>query len=138
MKPAVFSFVRYKFNRSSFDLTNIGPNTSLEMDLHPSGKFLEKKKEFLLQFDFSAHDEKKREVVSVTCVAEFKFVNLKSYSDIPEYFYANSIAIVFPYVRAFISTLTLQANVSPLVLPTMNLSSLKEMLQQATVVCDYE
>lgn len=43
MKPAVFSFVRYKFNRSSFDLTNIGPNTSLEMDLHPSGKFLEKK-----------------------------------------------------------------------------------------------
>lgn len=46
MKLAVFSFVRYKFNRSSFDLTNIGPNSSLEMDLHPSGKFLEKKKEF--------------------------------------------------------------------------------------------
>ena len=46
MKPAVFSFVRYKFNRSSFDLTNIGPNTSLEMDLHPSGKFLKKRRSF--------------------------------------------------------------------------------------------
>lgn len=134
MESAAFSFKRYKFVKSSFDLSNVGVKTALEMNINPSGRFSEKKKEFLLQFDFSAHDEKKREVVSITCVAEFSFLNVKSFSDIPEYFYANSIAIVFPYVRAFISTLTLQANVAPLVLPTMNLSSLKEQLLQNTVV----
>lgn len=134
MESAAFSFKRYKFVKSSFDLSNVGVKTALEMNINPSGRFSEKKKEFLLQFDFSAHDEKKRKVVSITCVAEFSFLNVKSFSDIPEYFYANSIAIVFPYVRAFISTLTLQANVAPLVLPTMNLSSLKEQLLQNTVV----
>lgn len=48
-------------------------------------------------------------------------------------FYANSIAIVFPYIRAFISTVTLQANlVSPILLPTMNLTSLGERLMNNT------
>lgn len=33
----------------------------------------------------------------------------------------NSLAILFPYLRNIISTITLNANVSPLILPTMNI-----------------
>lgn len=50
----------------------------------------------------------------------------------PSYFYRNSIAIVFPYIRAFISTVTLQANIPPIILPTMNLTSLEIPLKQNT------
>ena len=47
-------------------------------------------------------------------------------------FISNSIAILFPYVRAFVSTLTLQANIKPILLPTLNLSSLQDILRENT------
>ena len=40
--------------------------------------------------------------------------------DIPDYFYPNSLAIVFPYVRSFVSSVTLQANIeSPILTSPM-------------------
>lgn len=57
-------------------------------------------------------------------------------ADIPEYFYPNSLAIVFPYVRAFVSTITLQANVQPVVLPTINLMGITEELKEQTTVIE--
>lgn len=41
------------------------------------------------------------------------FESARTLEDIPDYFYANSIAILFPYVRAFVSTVSLQANIPP-------------------------
>ena len=74
--------------------------------------------------------------IYVNCIADYKFEDIHSLEDIPEYFYANSIAILFPYVRAFVSTVTLQANIRPIVLPTYNVSPLQDMLIKNTVVAD--
>lgn len=49
--------------------------------------------------------------IKVHCSAVFNFGCSIKFEEIPSYFYANSIAIIFPYVRAFISTVTLQANI---------------------------
>ena len=59
-----------------------------------------------------------------------------SIEDIPEYFYPNSIAIIFPYIRAFVSTLSLQANVKPIVLPTINLIGLTNELKENTSIIE--
>lgn len=83
----------------------------------------------MLYFDFLAKSEAKA-VFRVTCRAVFELTS----DELPEFFYANSIAIIFPYVRAFISTVSLQANVPSIVLPTMNLSSLRETLAQSTAI----
>ncbi|CAM4366664.1 hypothetical protein AQBE111736_13510 [Aquirufa beregesia] len=42
------------------------------------------------------------------------------------------MAILFPYLRAFISLVTLQINIPPLILPTLNLSSLEADLRKNT------
>ena len=68
-------------------------------------------------------------MVHVACVAEF----VLSEEAITNYFYANSIAIVFAYVRAFVSTLSLQANIgAPIVIPTLNLVALRDRLEKDT------
>jgi preprotein translocase subunit SecB len=72
------------------------------------------------------------------CKARFVFREPVLLEEIPDYFYLNSIAILFPYVRAFVSIITLQANINPLMLPTMNLASLQETLKKNTNVCDDE
>ncbi len=69
----------------------------------------------------------------IKCIAIFEFEDKINFEDIPSYFYINSIAILFPYVRAFVSTVTLQANIPPIVLPTMNISSLGKPLKESTV-----
>ena len=62
----------------------------------------------------------------------FDFENVNKIEDIPSFFYRNSIAILFPYVRAYISLVTNQANIPALVLPTMNLVSLEKPLKENT------
>jgi len=52
--------------------------------------------------------------------------------DIPDFFYKNSIAILFPYLRAYLSLVTTQANVPGIILPTYNLSGLEEELRSNT------
>ena len=39
----------------------------------------------------------------------------------PEKFYHNALAILYPYVRAIVSTYTASANISPLILPPINI-----------------
>lgn len=44
----------------------------------------------------------------------------------PERFKANAIAILYPYVRAIVSTYTANANITPLLLPAINVNKLIE------------
>lgn len=37
---------------------------------------------------------------------------------------SNSVAILFPYLRAFISTITANANIPPYILPVMNIAAM--------------
>jgi preprotein translocase subunit SecB len=78
--------------------------------------------------------ETETDIVTVTCSASFTFNDINSIDDIPNYFYPNSIAIIFPYIRAFVSTISLQANVQPVILPTINLMGLTEVLKNKTQV----
>ena len=49
-----------------------------------------------------------------------------------QYFYTNAPAILFPYIRAYISTLTNLSGYKPINLPTLNLTSLREELEKNT------
>lgn len=73
-------------------------------------------------------------LITATFKAVFKFQDKLLFDEIPAFFYKNSIAIAFPYLRSFISTLTLQANIKPIILPLMNLSELEKPLKDNTTV----
>ncbi len=135
IRNAVFSLVRYHFDKVSMDLSSIQPNDNFRLTIAPSGAYHGKSGEFNLSFEFSA-SVKEKEVINIRCIAEFRFKEPVSPESFPDYFYANSIAIVFPYVRAFISTVTLQANIRPLIIPTFNLSGLRDELARNTTVAD--
>ncbi len=134
MKKAAFSFIHYQFEKIEIDLNK---NTSNEINIsfEPKGKFDPNHSTFELIINFVAFNDKpENPFISILCKALFEFEQNIEFDDIPSYFYRNSIAIVFPYIRAFVSTVTLQANIPPLILPTMNLSSLEEPLKQNTVI----
>ena len=59
----------------------------------------------------------------------FEVTNLES-KDEKMLIEANAIAILFPYVRSLISSFTVNANVSPLILPPINVLKLFQKEQQ--------
>lgn len=141
MEQAVFSLKNYKFDKVTLDFVDV-VSSRLRLNIEPFGEFNLASKIYTLTFIFNAFAAAdgndglpmEKSLVNIRCVAEFEFKNVNVIEDIPPYFYSNSIAILFPYVRAFISTVTLQANISPIMLPTMNLSSLQEELKKNTKV----
>lgn len=133
MENARFRLETYKFTYASLNIKE--GNDTLKLDFNPHGTFYPINKSYKLEFLFQAIEEiSKENIVTVNCVAWFLFEDIDKLENIPDYFYANSIAILFPYIRAFVSTLTLQANMPPMVLPTLNLFPLQKILQQNTVV----
>ena len=138
MDKALFSLESFRFEEVEMHLGDT--SSSMKLSIVPSGVFFCEESRYELLFVFNALKDDMAEegndvVVSITCKASFKFTDIHSLNDIPDFFYSNSIAILFPYVRSFISSVTLQANVMPIVLPVMNLSSLQETLKNKTEVC---
>ncbi|MCH8546890.1 MAG: protein-export chaperone SecB [Cryomorphaceae bacterium] len=134
MQKAAFSIESYQFDKVTLDLGNQVSNDVM-LDFDTKGIFHEADKKFELIFSVVAFNEEKtinNPFVSIRCKGVFTFENVKSFEEIPVYFYRNSIAILFPYVRAYISLITSQANIPGIILPTMNLSSLEEKLKAST------
>ncbi len=136
MEKATFRLDNYRFTKASLDFS-IPDNAELNISFSPKGVFHTKEARYELSFDVMVIcTETNTEAVRVSCEASFSFGGEIAIEEIPEYFYPNSLAIVFPYIRAFVSTITLQANVQPVVLPTVNLMGLTEELKENTTVIE--
>lgn len=134
VEKAAFSFESFKVPMFSYNESNHS-RTELKLGFLPTGKYNTKNGEFELKLQFITHeaDNVDRVIFELTAVAIFKFSKPIPFEDIPSFFYRNAIAIMFPYLRAFISTLTLQANTKLLNLGLMNLSDLEQPLKNSTI-----
>ena len=136
MEKASFSIERYYFDKVLIDL-QYHTSDKLFVDFKPTGVFNSENSTYQLTFDFSALTSQERDInpfVNIRCHGIFKFDNVATIDEIPSYFYRNSIAILFPYLRAYVSIITNQANTPPIVLPTMNLASLEKPLKENTTI----
>lgn len=116
-------------------MTRFDDQSALDLSFSPSGIYNVGNKEFNLRFVFSAtQGEDSKLIIKIICEAVFEFKDYINFDDIPDYFFPNSLAIVFPYVRAFVSSVTLQANLDiPILIPTLNLTGLQSTLKENTI-----
>ena len=137
-QKGTFSLVNYKINKFSLSEPS-DENVGLSALFAPKGAYYKSKSLYILQFNFSVtHGENiKTEFITASIEATFKFdSDVKTGENIPNYFYTNCIAIVFPYLRSFITTLTAVSNIKPLILPLLNLGFLEPELKQNTQFFD--
>ena len=134
MDNAAFKLDTYHFVKASLNF-DVSDDSPLSINIVPSGVYKQNLGLFVLSFNVNVSvADSYIDVVNVLCQAQFSFMDPIPASEIPDFFYPNSLAIIFPYIRAFVSTLTLQANVRPIVLPTVNLMGLTDMLRKETTV----
>ena len=129
-KAATFTLKSYRFLQVSMDFeTQEGATLSVSFD--PHGEYSKATGEYKLRLITRVSSEEK-EFISTTLQVVFGFTEPIELSEIPDFFYPNCMAIVFPYVRSFLSTLSLQANVPPIILPIINFSDLQGVLKRNT------
>lgn len=133
-----FKFVKFKIPSFSFEEpTEKGKDYNLVFN--PKGLYNENTGEFELTLKFKAFlDNVEKPNIKVKAVAYFKFDEKYSFEEIPAHFFLNSIPIFFPYLRSFISTLSLQANFEIIMLGLINFTNLKEPLIKHTRVITKE
>jgi preprotein translocase subunit SecB len=130
-----FEVLSFAFQKHS-DIKN-----PLNVNIQANGIFDPSTFEFILHLRFLANEilDDQNSLspspnITVHMACYFKFEDGMTLENIPSYFYKNSIAIVFPYLRAFVSNLTLQANTDILILPLYNVSALEKELRENTVL----
>jgi len=123
-----FTEIQYKVD--AFD-TNIneGLESSLDMDLDFS-----KEKGFLNHFNviFSL-SMKKEDEFDLSLKANAHFTTDKDISESDQsspFLKVNAPAIAFPYLRAFVSNLTLNSGYNPIILPTFNFVQMAQENQE--------
>lgn len=131
--PAVFQLENYIIQDARLSFSEEMAN-KVSIDFKPSGIFEQAKSTYKLKIDFRVFSSENAdfELVFVRCVGTFVFGN--DTREIPDFFYKNAIAILFPYLRAFVSTITVQANIPPFILPTLNLAGLEKPLRESTKI----
>jgi preprotein translocase subunit SecB len=110
----------------------------VDIRLEPSGTFNTSNGDYSLSINFAAiaKDEKQNDqqktIIDGILKASYKIEQVDSSTEPPDFFYQNSLAIIFPYIRAFISNITLQSGNRLLIIPLLNLTGLSETLKKNT------
>jgi preprotein translocase subunit SecB len=133
-KNAVFKFDSFKIPYFILKESN-ATSSDVKIGFFPSGKYHLTDSKYELKLKVLAHniDNEDKPIFKLTAIGIFEFNPPKTpLENIPDYFYKNAIAIMFPYIRAFIFTMTAQSNTKTLKLGLMNLSNLEKPLKDNT------
>ena len=102
IQKAAFYIRDYYFERVTLDINNKPNGDELSVSFQTSGEFNKQNNSFNLRFRVDIGEN----FVSIICVGQFIFENANDITEIPDFFYVNSVALLFPYVRAYISLIT--------------------------------
>ena len=122
-KEAQFRFVNYRITESVIKLDpEVEPSDELEVNFEQTIGVHETENRMRLLLNTSITDKNNALSVAVKAEGYFEFDEGLDEDMKDGFFNANAPAILFPYIRAYISTLSTLSGIKPIVLPTLNLS----------------
>ncbi len=128
-----FQFDSFFIKRAVIDINDgVKDRPELSIKFSPKGIINKKDNIFQLHLDIEIDDKGGSIEIKVNSFANFFFEENIGEETLDNFFYINASALIFPYIRAYISTLTTLSGMNPITLPTMNLTSLGEDLKKNT------
>ena len=127
-----FQFKGYRIKKSLIELEEFSNFDKLKISFKVSGLINKKENIYFLDLSVNIVNQEEDLKIQVDAIGQYKFEQFEKIEDISSFFYVNSSAILFPYIRAYISTLTNLSGNRSVTLPTMNLTSLGEELKSNT------
>lgn len=132
MNNSSFQFKGYKIIDSHIKQNHEDIARDLKLSFSPKGEINKTQSTFLLTLETKIEDDNNAFTANIIARATYTFDKDASPEHIDNFFYINAPAILFPYIRAYISTLTTMSGIKPVTLPTLNLTSLGKDLKENT------
>lgn len=129
---ATFNFEGFKIIKSYFEMNNSDEKQTFSINFSPKGIINKETSKFEMELGVLIEERDNKFKAEITVLGVFKFVSDMKEDMLDNFFYKNAPAILFPYVRAYITTLTSLSGISPVILPTLNLSLLGPELKKNT------
>ena len=124
-----FRLDNYLIKESSLKIKGaIEKDNTLSIDINPRG--IKRKDKFTLKLELEVKDEKELFDAKLIIDAYFLFRESITMERLGAFFTMNAPAIIFPYIRGYISMLTSLSGCGTVLLPTLNLTSMGEKLAQ--------
>ncbi|WET47710.1 protein-export chaperone SecB [Chryseobacterium indologenes] len=127
------NFVVPKFLFEKIEIEN---NEEL-FDIIPQAILSYKKKQFHINIDIEIIDIKNSFVIKMLAVGIFEFEKIED-NILKSFISVNGLAIIFPYIRAFISSYTALSGFDTITLPTLNLTSFKDSILEELIILEDE
>lgn len=126
-KQVSFQFVDYVIEKAEINISdrNIGGNIKFSID--PDGYFDKEKKEFVLSLSVLIKDAEDKFSTSFMMKGFFKYESIE-FEKILKFIGTNAPAILFPYIRGFVSNITSLSGMQPVIMPTLNMQPVGEDL----------
>ncbi|MFY8189287.1 MAG: protein-export chaperone SecB [Flavobacterium sp.] len=124
-----FQFIEHIITKSIFINKKINKNKKdYNLNLKPNGILNNESKQFQLALDLEIVDKDEESLLNVEIIGFFKYQG--DIQDIKNFLYLNAPALLYPYLRAYVSTLTTLSGLGTYTLPTMNLIGLKDDIEK--------
>lgn len=127
-----FRLKKYVIDKSIFDYNGEEINSERNIGFEVKG-IIKKNNLFELTLVTKIVDENKSLKILVRVIATYEFSSDIIQKTLNDMFYKNAPAIIFPYVRAYVSSLTVLSGIDAINIPTMNLTSIAEDLKENTI-----
>lgn len=132
MTQAKFQFKKFNIIRSLIERKELVPSKKININFLPSGEINTERSIFTLLLKVVINDDNKSYNIEIDSTATFIFQNKISKENLEKYFFVNAPALLFPYIRAYISTLTNLSGFEPINLPTLNMTEVGKNLEANT------
>lgn len=127
-EKSTFQFMDHLITKSVFVRRGGKTSEDFDTEITASGIINEEEKIFQLSLGIELTDPEDNFLITVEAIGFFKFSGeLKL---IEKFLFLNAPAILFPYLRAYIASVTALSGLDTITIPTMNLTSMKEDLQE--------
>ncbi len=133
MNESRFQFKGFNVGRSLIERKSNEASKKISLSFVPKGLLNKEKATFQLELGVKIEDENQSFNIEIDATAFYTFEKTVSKEDLDMMFFLNAPAILFPYLRAYISTLTNLSGFEPINLPTLNMSGLGEDLKKNTI-----
>lgn len=128
-----FSFESFFIRESRIKRDISKKKGNIDIVIIPSAEINYERNTFELNLKIDLKDDVESFAAFIDAIGIFKFVNKIDKNILNNYFYTNAPAIIFPYIRAYISTLTGLHGFNQVLLPLINLTYLKDEMKKNTI-----
>ena len=133
MEHSKSQFKGYTITRSLIECPKRGElPKELSIAFSPKGVIDKEKGRFQLSLGVEIEAENGSFHIEIDATADYSFKKKTTLDELDTFFYVNAPALLFPYIRAYISTLTNLSGFPPVNLPTLNTTHLGEELRDHT------